>query len=209
VKKSDLREAILAQLRDELTLQVRAAQLARDEAIDEESRARSKYDTHSQEAAYLAQGQGKLAAEIEKSIEVYASLALPDFPPLDAVGLGALVELDAGGGKSAWYFLGPRAGGLELELDGRDILVLTPQSPLGRQLVGKRAGDSANSFELPAYTTVDAFATYDTRMYGRKVKFQLNVKNLFDKTYYPSAVNTYFISMGDARQVSLLTTFEF
>lgn len=79
----------------------------------------------------------------------------------------------------------------------------------GAHYVGKRAGDSANSFELPAYTTVDAFATYDTRLYGRKVKFQLNVKNLFDKTYYPSAANTYFISMGDARQVSLLTTFEF
>ncbi|QRY34434.1 TonB-dependent receptor [Variovorax sp. PDNC026] len=79
----------------------------------------------------------------------------------------------------------------------------------GAHYVGKRAGDSANSFVLPGYTTVDAFATYDTRLYGKKVKFQLNVKNLFDKTYYPSAANTYFISMGDARQVSFLTTFEF
>lgn len=79
----------------------------------------------------------------------------------------------------------------------------------GAHYVGRRAGDSANSFELPAYTTFDAFATYDTRIGGRKVKFQLNVKNLFDKVYYPSSVNTYFVSMGDARQVSLLTTFEF
>ncbi|SFQ68602.1 iron complex outermembrane recepter protein [Variovorax sp. OK605] len=79
----------------------------------------------------------------------------------------------------------------------------------GAHHVGKRAGDSANSFVLPGYTTVDAFATYDTRLYGKKVKFQLNVKNLFDKTYYPSAVNSYFISVGDARQVSVLTTFEF
>lgn len=79
----------------------------------------------------------------------------------------------------------------------------------GARYVGKRAGDSANSFELPAYTTVDAFATYDTRIGGKKVKFQLNVKNLTDKTYYPSAANAYFISMGDARQVSFLTTFEF
>ncbi|MFH0133765.1 TonB-dependent siderophore receptor [Variovorax sp. VaC1] len=99
---------------------------------------------------------------------------------------------------SAVYDAGPVFGG-----EGRLRL------GAGARYVGKRAGDSANSFELPAYTTVDAFATYDTRMYGRKVKFQLNVKNLFDKTYYPSAVNTYFISMGDARQVSLLTTFEF
>lgn len=55
----------------------------------------------------------------------------------------------------------------------------------GVHYVGKRPGDSANSFMLPGYTTADAFATYDTRIHGRKVKFQLNVKNLFDKTYYP------------------------
>ncbi|WP_414478761.1 hypothetical protein [Pseudomonas aeruginosa] len=31
----------------------------------------------------------------------------------------------------------------------------------------------------------DAFASYDTRFGGHGVKFQLNVKNLFDRTYYP------------------------
>lgn len=79
----------------------------------------------------------------------------------------------------------------------------------GVHYVGKRAGDSANSFELPAYTTADAFATYDTKIAGRAVKFQLNVKNLFDRTYYPSSVNKYFVALGDARQVSLLTTIDF
>ena len=44
------------------------------------------------------------------------------------------------GRRSAWYFLGPRAGGMELEFGDRKILVLTPQSPLGRQLLGQRIG---------------------------------------------------------------------
>jgi len=79
----------------------------------------------------------------------------------------------------------------------------------GARYVGDRPGDSANSFKLPSYTTADVFATYDTRLGGRNVKFQLNVKNLFDKTYYPSAVNTYFVSVGDARQISFLTSIEF
>ncbi|WP_229262034.1 TonB-dependent siderophore receptor [Duganella guangzhouensis] len=80
---------------------------------------------------------------------------------------------------------------------------------LGAHYVGKRAGDSANSFILPAYTVADAFATYDTRIGGRNVRFQLNVKNLFDRHYYPSSVNKYFVSVGDSRQVSLLTTLDF
>lgn len=140
MNKSAIREAIITQLRAELARQTSAALLARDEAISEESRAENKYDTHSQEAAYLAEGQARQAAEIEASLAHYAALPLPEFSANDAISLGALVELDAGG-KSAWYFVGPRAGGMELRIDKRAVLVVTPQSPLGRQLVGKRVGD--------------------------------------------------------------------
>ncbi|WP_446904585.1 TonB-dependent siderophore receptor [Burkholderia sp. YIM B11467] len=75
--------------------------------------------------------------------------------------------------------------------------------------VGARPGDSANSFTLPSYVLADAFATYDTRIGKQKLSFQLNVKNLFNRTYYPSSANRYFVAIGDARQVSLLTTLQF
>lgn len=140
VNKILLRDAILTQLRAELALQVGAAHLARDEAISEESRAENKYDTHSQEAAYLAEGQAKLAGEIEASLAQYTTLPLPAFGPGDAIAVGAVVEVAAPRG-STWYFLGPRGGGIELKVEGRQFLVLTPQSPLGRQLLGKRVGD--------------------------------------------------------------------
>lgn len=145
MNKSILREAILQQLRQELSRQAGAAAMARDEAISEESRAENKWDTHSQEAAYLAEGQARLAGEVGASIELYATLPLPAFGADDAIALGAVVELDTGGGRRAWYFIGPRAGGLELEAEGRSVLVLTPQSPLGRQLIGKRRGDVVQS----------------------------------------------------------------
>ncbi len=139
--KSALRTQILDCLQAELQLQTNAAQLARDEAISEESRAENKYDTHSQEAAYLAEGQAKLAAEVQASIALYQTLSLPDFTANTPIGLGALVELSARGGSS-WYFLGPRAGGLELTFDTHPVLLVTPQSPLGRLLIGRRVGDS-------------------------------------------------------------------
>jgi transcription elongation GreA/GreB family factor len=140
VKKAELRAAIVGQLQRELATQVGAAHLARDEAISEESRAENKYDTHSQEAAYLAEGQARLATEIEANLAVYASLPLPDFRPEDPVAVGALVAIGSDEERT-WYFLGPRAGGMELQLGGHPVLVVTPQSPLGRQLVGKRIGD--------------------------------------------------------------------
>lgn len=141
VKKSAVRDAILLQLRAELATQANAAVMARDEAISEESRAENKWDTHSQEAAYLAEGQAKLAAEIGSSIEIYSTLPLPDFAPDDPIAVGALVDLESANGGVSTYFIGPRAGGLELDVTGKKILVLTLQSPLGRQLLGKRRHD--------------------------------------------------------------------
>ena len=144
VNKSLLRDAIVAQLRAELALQTRAEWLARDEATNEESRAENKYDTRGQEAAYLAEGQARIAAEIEESIAQYSALTLPEFSAGTAIALGALVEL-VGPAKGTWYFLGPRAGGIELRVADRDVLVVTPSSPLGRQLLGKRVGDTMAS----------------------------------------------------------------
>ncbi|HBD34981.1 MAG TPA: TonB-dependent siderophore receptor, partial [Cupriavidus sp.] len=98
---------------------------------------------------------------------------------------------------SAVYDFGEIFGGDRLRLGG------------GAHYVGNRPGDSANSFWLPAYTVFDAFATYETRVGGQKMRMQLNVKNLFNRVYYPSAVNQYAVAVGDPRQVTLLTTFEF
>jgi len=47
----------------------------------------------------------------------------------------------AHGGETSYYFLGPRAGGTEILHDKKEILVITPQSPLGEQLMGRKAGE--------------------------------------------------------------------
>ncbi len=143
MNKASLRAAIVEQLQRELAQQINAAHVAREEAISEESRAENKYDTHSQEAAYLAEGQARLAAEIESSLALYAALPLPDFAPADPIALGAVVEVS--GATSMWYFLGPRGGGMQLALEGREIFVVTPQSPVGRQLMGRRTGETVTT----------------------------------------------------------------
>lgn len=79
----------------------------------------------------------------------------------------------------------------------------------GARYVGDRPGDANNSFNLPAYTVADAFATYETQYYSLPVIYQLNVKNLFDKVYYPSAVSNLFVAVGDTRRVSLSGTVKF
>ncbi|TBU98774.1 TonB-dependent siderophore receptor [Pseudomonas dryadis] len=79
----------------------------------------------------------------------------------------------------------------------------------GARHVGEREGDSENTFALPSYTVADAFTSYDTQLGENRLRLQLNVKNLFDKTYYSSSVNALNVSIGDPRQVQLSSTLEF
>lgn len=141
MNKNVLRAAIIERLQSDMAQQTAAAQLARDEAISEESRPESKYDTHSQEAAYLAEAQARIANEISQSLSYYTSLPMPAFAAGAPIATGALVTLGSGSARRV-YFVGARAGGLEVCCEGIEILVITPQSPLGRELVGRGPGDT-------------------------------------------------------------------
>ncbi|MGC0391739.1 TonB-dependent siderophore receptor [Bradyrhizobium sp. USDA 241] len=80
----------------------------------------------------------------------------------------------------------------------------------GAHYVGDRAGDSANTFFMPAYTVADIFATYDTKIDHLPVTYQFNVKNLFDKLYYTSSTGSALnVAIGDARRFSLSATVKF
>jgi transcription elongation GreA/GreB family factor len=75
-----------------------------------------------------------------QAVEAFEKLPLRNFAPGEAIDLGALVELEADGAVSS-FFLGPKGGGLEVEHAGTEITVITPQSPLGEGLMGKKRGD--------------------------------------------------------------------
>ena len=131
---------ITSRLVGELEIYFRAAQASRAEATHESSKAENKYDTRGLEASYLARGQSKQAAELEAAFAEFEKLVARKFSGGEPIGIGALVELEHGG-ENSFYFVGPRAGGTEVLHDKKEILVITPQSPLGEQLMGKKSGD--------------------------------------------------------------------
>jgi transcription elongation GreA/GreB family factor len=139
MNKSLLLKQIVAALGESLEVLERAARASHGEATHESSRAESKYDTRGLEAAYLAGGQARQAREIMESMKLYLSLAARDFGPGDLIDLTALVKLETDG-SPLLYFVGPKSGGVEVQFNGEEITVITPQSPLGQNLVGKKAG---------------------------------------------------------------------
>ena len=140
MNKRALIDKIIAHLAAERDLATRAARAAHAESTHEQSKADNKYDTRGLEASYLAHGQARQAEEIGEAILRFESLAARAPGPQEAVDLGALVEVDRRGARSL-YFIGPGAGGTEIEFENQEVLVLTPASPLGRQLMGRRSGD--------------------------------------------------------------------
>ena len=140
MNKRAIIKKIIGRLTDELEIYFRAAKFSRAEATHESSKAESKYDTRGLEASYLARGQSKQAAELEAAIAEFEKLPVKKFGAEEPIGLGALVELE-NGGENLFYFIGPRAGGTEILHEKNEILVITPQSPLGEQLLDKKSGN--------------------------------------------------------------------
>jgi transcription elongation GreA/GreB family factor len=146
--KTAVIQKILDTLQTELETYTRAAKFSHAEATAEENRAENKYDTRGLEASYLAAGQANKVMELEASLETFEGLK--EQPVSDAIEIGSLVELQQDGFVE-WYFLGPTAGGTEIEIDDTEVLVITPESPLGSQIMGLEAGAKA-SLELGGRT---------------------------------------------------------
>ncbi|HXD01519.1 MAG TPA: transcription elongation factor GreAB [Verrucomicrobiae bacterium] len=140
MNKDELVKKIIASLTESLEVLDKAARASHAEATHESSKAENKYDTRGLEAAYLAGAQAKQAREILDSIARYEALSIRNFAPGEPIDLTALVELEMDGTDST-YFIGPKNGGLEINHDRREIMVITPQSPLGQNLTGRKSGD--------------------------------------------------------------------
>ena len=138
MNKAAVIQKILEALQSELETYVRAAKFSHAEATAEENRAENKYDTRGLEASYLAAGQANKVMELESAIEAFENLQ--DQTTTGAIEIGSLVELEQDDFVEL-YLIGPTAGGTEVVLNEKEVLVITPESPLGSQLMDQETGD--------------------------------------------------------------------
>ena len=139
--KTELLDTLKKQIRHDLELALAAARNTYDVATHEDNKAENKYDTRGLEASYLAGAQAKRAADIKLTLESFENLQMRDFGTGVKIALTALVEVQHQD-KSQLVLLMPRGGGLSVLHGSQNIQVITPESPLGRALIGREAGDS-------------------------------------------------------------------
>jgi len=76
--------------------------------------------------------------------------------------------------------------------------------------VSRRSATNGADYYLPGYFVADAFAAYRMKL-QYPVTLQVNLKNLFDKTYYTSSIATNNLGnqIGDPREVQFTVKMEF
>jgi transcription elongation GreA/GreB family factor len=138
--KAKVLQLIILQLSEDLAVLFQAAKTAHAASIHEENLPDNEYDTLGLEASYLAQAQANRAQEIKSALASYKGLTLMPFDGNSPIRLTALVTLESDDGTRK-LFIGPQAGGLKIRENGHEVLIITPQSPVGQELLGKSCGD--------------------------------------------------------------------
>jgi transcription elongation GreA/GreB family factor len=92
----------------------------------------------------MAQTQGERAARANAEADALATFRPGALRAGAPIQLGALVEIeDEESGEGRTFFLAPAGAGVSLTGPGGDgfLSVVTPASPIGRAVIGKKTGD--------------------------------------------------------------------
>jgi transcription elongation GreA/GreB family factor len=133
-------EVLLAKLNEELANVRRAAKDAREAATHEEAKPENDKDTRALEASYLAGAQAARVRDLEGAIKAIGAMPLLDLEG-KAIQASAIVTVEDEDEVRTTFFVAPFGGGVLLAVGALTAQVVTPQSPRGRALLGKRAGD--------------------------------------------------------------------
>lgn len=135
MNKKAVIEAVIASLVKAATSSDRASKEARQASIEAPSKMESRYDSTKSEQDWLAHGLAIMSAQHKVAIREIQAI---DPTPRDHVQIGSLVTIEEDtGGMPETYILLPSGIGTTVEVDGKKVMVVTPESPMGKAVLGK------------------------------------------------------------------------
>ncbi len=141
--------ALVAQLADRLRASLetarREAEAAAEEARDGATPNERREDSRTAlEFSRLARSQSERARRMHSDLLQLDGFRPGPLPPGAAIGPGSVVEIEHESDGGRTVFLAPVGAGEELTGPGGDgfLSVVTPASPIGRALLGRRSGET-------------------------------------------------------------------
>jgi transcription elongation GreA/GreB family factor len=138
LSKAVVVDALRSSLARDLEAVDAAAHAARDASTHPENRPENDKDTRAIEAGYLAGAQAARAGEIKRQLHDVEKAELRAFALLE------IKEVKGDEETALVVLLSPWGGGQKVAVDGVQVQIVTPQSPLGAALRGKAAGDDVD-----------------------------------------------------------------
>jgi len=152
MNKQLLIDEVLSNLEQSLANALQAADEAHSNATHAESVAETQYDTLGLENAYLAHGQSMRVEALQHALSLYQQFPLRDFKNDDAINLGALIGVEDLTGNRRYFFLGPAQGGIKLRSHTVEVVLITPETPVGQRLLERYLGDEVSLPERGGFT---------------------------------------------------------
>lgn len=117
----------------------KASKDAQERANEAEGAMQSRYDTFKEEGQYLAGGLKLRHEELKASVSILEEvLNISNFEDHVKIQLYSYVEVEFEDGNEGSFFITPIMGGENLD---EDVLIISPNSPIGTCLIGKEEGD--------------------------------------------------------------------
>ena len=141
-RKRALLGSLVVQVELEIATMRKAAYDAAEAATHAEAKPENDKDTRALEASYLAAGQAERVRELESALKLLLGLEVRELGTTTPICASAVITLEDDDGVRTVFFMSPHGGGSKLDLDGVVVQVVTPQSPLGKALLGRTHGDT-------------------------------------------------------------------
>jgi transcription elongation GreA/GreB family factor len=143
------KKELVAQLEEQLRALAREAAQASAAAAEEAAHGASASEKREDarvalEYAGLARGQRQRADRALRELSELSGLRVAPLPRRAPIVVGAVVEVeDEDSGEGRTFFLSPVGAGMTITGPDGDgyLTVVTPSSPIGRAVLGKRVGD--------------------------------------------------------------------
>jgi hypothetical protein len=138
--KARVLSRVIEQLTEGAVSMAHHAEQTRADATHAEAKPENDKDTRALEQSYLARGQAMRAEAELEHVQMLRYLNLTPCREGDPISAGALIELETDDAVKVVFLL-PHGGGVEVEVDGIEVQVITPSAPLGKAVLGRSVGD--------------------------------------------------------------------
>lgn len=138
--KMNLKELLIRMIKADIEKQRQSFESARQASIDAPGRMQSRYDTMGIESAWVADGLARAIQEKVLNLKYLETFQWDESPV--CVGIGSIVKiLSSDSPDPEYFFILPVLSGYELCENGLTVTTLSPETPLGKVLIGKKAGE--------------------------------------------------------------------